>query len=74
MVKIHGLTICYEDVSPVANLLTLFIILTSSNECMAYLTSVLFTVGSILCKVINPYCVIGFDIIQALSSSNSYDL
>jgi hypothetical protein len=29
----------YNDVSPVANLLTLFIILTSSNEYMAYLTS-----------------------------------
>ncbi len=34
----------YNDVSPVANLLTLLIILTSSNECMACLTYVLFTV------------------------------
>jgi hypothetical protein len=50
MVKIRGLTICLliKGVSPVANLLTLFIILTSSNECMAYLTSVLFTVVSII--------------------------
>jgi len=30
----------YNDVSPVADLLTLFIILTFSNECMAYLTLV----------------------------------
>ncbi len=42
----------YNDFSRVANLLTLFIILTSSNECMAYLTSVLFTVVSIV--VTNP--------------------
>jgi hypothetical protein len=54
MVKICGLTICLEGVSPVANLLTLFIILTSSNECMAYLTSVLFTVVSIIFIVTNP--------------------
>ncbi len=39
MVKNRGLTICliHNDVSPVANLLTLFIILTSRNECMAHL-------------------------------------
>ena len=58
-----------NDVSPVANLLTLFIILTSSNECMAYLTSVLFTIVSIIYSNKSFYCVIGFDIIQALPSS-----
>jgi hypothetical protein len=41
MVKICGLTICLRRVSVQWLLLTLFIILTSSNECMAYLTSVL---------------------------------
>jgi hypothetical protein len=55
MVKNRGLTIrLINDVSPVANLLTLFIILTSSNECMAYLTSVLFTIVSILIIVTVP--------------------
>jgi hypothetical protein len=44
----------YKGISPLANLLTLFIILTSSNECMAYLTSVLFTVITILFIVTNP--------------------
>ncbi len=34
MVKMCGLTICLKGISPVANLLTLSIILTSSNECI----------------------------------------
>jgi hypothetical protein len=33
---------------------------------MAYLTPVLFTVVSMICKVTNPYCVTGFDICSAL--------
>jgi hypothetical protein len=53
MVKVRGLNIfLYKGVSPVANLLTLFIILTSSNECMAYF--VLFTRVSIIFIVTNP--------------------
>ncbi len=47
MVKIRGFNhLSYKGVRPVANLLTLFTILTFSNEFMAYLTSVLFTVVS----------------------------
>ena len=42
----------------------LFIILPSSNECMAYLNTRAFTVVSIIFIILNPYCVIGFDIIQ----------
>jgi hypothetical protein len=52
-----------------ANLLTLFTILTFSNECMAYLTSALFTVVSVILQYSNKSCcVIGFYIIQALPS------
>ncbi len=45
----------YMDVSPVTHSLTLFI-LTSTNDCMAYLT--------LAPLVTIPYCVAGFDIIQ----------
>jgi hypothetical protein len=41
MVKNRGLNhSSYKDVSPSDSLADLFIILTSSNECMAYLTLV----------------------------------
>jgi hypothetical protein len=50
MVKNRGLTICQSSDS----LADLFIILTSSNECMAYLTPLLFTVVSMICEVTNP--------------------
>ncbi len=47
----------------------MFIILQSSNECKAYLTLTPFTVVSAYIIVNKSfYCVIGFDIIQALSS------
>jgi hypothetical protein len=54
-----------RDVSPVTHLLTMFIILPSSNECKAYLTLAPFTVVSAYIIVNKSfYCVIGFDIIQ----------
>ena len=47
----------------------MFIILPSSSECKAYLTLAPFTVVSAYIQLTNPFCcVIGFDIIQSLSS------
>ena len=49
-----------------AHLLTMFIILPSSNECKAYLTLAPFTVVSAYIIVNKSFCcVVGFDIIQA---------
>ncbi len=66
---------CKIDVKTAATLIfaaTLITAPTVCNECMAYLTSVLFTIVSILIYSNKSfYCVIGFDIIQALTSSTT---
>ena len=49
--------------------MTVFIILPSSNECKSLFNTRAFYCSERIFIVTNPYCVTGFDIIQALTTS-----